>query len=176
MTNNKALEAGLKAMAEDFHLPGGGRKKLSRLVAGHLWWFDAAELRGMSWRDMISALTAAGVTGRGGQPVSVGTLSSTVWRARTEKEDEVDNRPLQESSAPEPARKPPRRKANLHPAAPLPKGKRTPSQQVGRDGLAGRATSTSSTRATDGDRANRGNKDVLAFMDRARTVRRRSEI
>lgn len=177
MTNNKALEAGLKAMAEDFHLPGGGRKKLSRLVAGHLWWFDAAELRGMSWRDMISALTAAGVTGRGGQPVSVGTLSSTVWRVRAEKDAEVDNRPRQESSEPEPVRgKPPPRKANLHPAAPLLKGKRTQPQQVARDGLAGRATSTSSTRAADGDRANCGNKDVLAFMDRARTVRRRSEI
>lgn len=33
MANNKELEAGLKAMAEDFHLPGGGRKKLSLLVA-----------------------------------------------------------------------------------------------------------------------------------------------
>ncbi|MBA1914253.1 hypothetical protein HLX87_24200 [Escherichia coli] len=50
-------------MAEDFHLPGGGRKKLSRLVVGHLWWFDAAEQRGMSWWDMIRAMTSAGVTG-----------------------------------------------------------------------------------------------------------------
>jgi hypothetical protein len=49
-------------MAEDFHLPGGGHKKLSQLVAGHMHWFDAAERRGMGWRDMIRALTAAGVT------------------------------------------------------------------------------------------------------------------
>jgi hypothetical protein len=34
MVDNKELESGLKAMAEDFHLPGGGHKKLSRLVAG----------------------------------------------------------------------------------------------------------------------------------------------
>ncbi|NVL89312.1 hypothetical protein HWN76_27805 [Escherichia coli] len=63
MVSNKKREAGLKAMAEDFHLPGGGRKKLSRLVVGNLWWFDAAEQRGMSWWDMIRAMTSAGVTG-----------------------------------------------------------------------------------------------------------------
>ena len=87
MVDNKELESGLKAMAEDFHLPGGGHKKLSQLVAGHMHWFDAAERRGMGWRDMIRALTAAGVNGRGGKPLSVGTLSSTVWRKRAETED-----------------------------------------------------------------------------------------
>jgi hypothetical protein len=74
-------------MAEDFHLPGGGYKKPSQLVAGHnVHWFDAAE-RGMGWRDMIRALTAAGVNGRGGKPLSVGTLSSALWRKRAETED-----------------------------------------------------------------------------------------
>jgi hypothetical protein len=68
---------------EDYHLPGGGRKKLSQLVAGHLAWFDAAERRGMGWRDMIGVLTAAGVTRRGGKPLSIGTLSSAVWRKRS---------------------------------------------------------------------------------------------
>jgi hypothetical protein len=87
MVDNKELESGLKAMAEDFHLPGGGHKKLSQLVAGHLHWFDAAERRGMGWRDMIRALTAAGVSGRGGKPFSVGTLSSTVWRKRAKTQD-----------------------------------------------------------------------------------------
>jgi hypothetical protein len=48
MSRNKELEAGLEAIAEDLHLPGGGSKKLSRLVAEHLGWFDAAERRGMS--------------------------------------------------------------------------------------------------------------------------------
>ncbi|MCK1478235.1 hypothetical protein IVB27_26385 [Bradyrhizobium sp. 197] len=86
MVSNKDLEAGQKAMAEDFHLPGGGRKKLSQLVAGHLHWFDAAERRGMGWRDMIRALTTAGVTGKTGKPLSVGTLSATVWRKRAEAE------------------------------------------------------------------------------------------
>src|SRR5215472_12949584 len=49
MVDNKELESGLKAMAEDFHLPGGGHKKLSQPVAGHMHWFDAAERRGMGW-------------------------------------------------------------------------------------------------------------------------------
>ena len=61
MVDNKELESGLKAIGEDFHLPGGGHKQLSQLVAGHMHWFDAAERRGMGWRDMIRALTAAGV-------------------------------------------------------------------------------------------------------------------
>ena len=105
MANNKELESGLKAMAEDFHLPGGGHKKLSQLVAGHMHWFDAAERRGMGWRDMIRALTAAGVKGKGGEPLSVGTLSSTVWRKRAETKDVT-------SRADRPAR--------LAPAEPIP--------------------------------------------------------
>ena len=45
MSRNGQLEAGLKRMAEDYHLPEGGRKKLSQLVAEHLHRFDAAEKR-----------------------------------------------------------------------------------------------------------------------------------
>ncbi len=59
MVDNKDLESGLKAMAEDFHLPDGGHKKFSQLLARYMHWFDAAERRGMGWRDMIRALTAA---------------------------------------------------------------------------------------------------------------------
>jgi hypothetical protein len=100
MVNNKELESGLKAMAEDFHLPGGGHKKLSQLIAGHMHWFDAAERRGMGWRDMIRALTAAGVNGRGGKPLSVGTLSSTVWRKRAETENVISRADRQARLAP----------------------------------------------------------------------------
>ena len=70
MASNKELEAGLKAMVEDYHLPGGGRKKLSQLVAGHLAWLQSAKQRGIGWRDMIGVLTAAGVTRRGGKPLT----------------------------------------------------------------------------------------------------------
>lgn len=99
MVSNEELEAGLRAMAEDFHLPGGGRKKLPRLVAGHLAWFDTAEQRGMSWRDMTRALTAVGVGDRGAMPLSVGTLSSTVLRKRAETELPVGRPDRQEHLA-----------------------------------------------------------------------------
>ncbi len=71
MAGIKELETELKAMAEDFRLPGGGRMKLAQLVAGHLVWFDTAERRGLRWQDMIRLLTAAGVTGRGGKPLAL---------------------------------------------------------------------------------------------------------
>ena len=178
MPSNKELEAGLKAMTEDFRLPNGGRKRLSRLVASHLWWFDAAERRGMSWRDMIGALTAAGVSGKGGQPLSVGTLSSTVWRARTEKEPGVDNQRRQqgfEAEAIQPRAKAPG-KATRRSAAPLRQERRAAPPQEVIDAPTDRRTSSSSPRLADGERRERANKDVLAFMDRARKVRRRSEV
>jgi hypothetical protein len=178
MLSNKELEAGLKAMTEDFHLPNGGRKRLSRLVASHLWWFDAAERRGMSWRDMIGMLTAAGVNGKGGQPLSVGTLSSTVWRARTEKESGVDSQGRQQGLDSEALRlraKAPG-KAARHPAAPLRQERRAAPPQDVIDAPTDWRTSSSSPRLTDGDRRERANKDVLAYMDRARKVRRRSDV
>jgi hypothetical protein len=79
---NREIEAGAKAIASDRMLPGGRRKKLSRLIEDHLAWFDAAEARGMTWDDMIAALFAAGVTRPDGGPLTVGTLSSAVWRRR----------------------------------------------------------------------------------------------
>jgi hypothetical protein len=105
MARDKELETGLRRMSEDFYLPGGGRMKLSRLVAEHLGWFDVAERRGMGWRDMIRALTAAGVVGRTGKHLSVGTLSSTIWRERdkTKQEDLAavrETRPPQRPSIP----------------------------------------------------------------------------
>ena len=45
----------------------------------------------MSWRDMIRALTAAGVTGRSGKPLSIGPLSSTIWRKRSEDAEETES-------------------------------------------------------------------------------------
>lgn len=172
MVINKELEAGLNAMAEDFHLPGGARKKLSRLVAGHLWWFDAAEQRGMSWRDMIRAMAAVGVTGRGAKPVSVGTLSSTVWRART-KGEEVNGAREHErlGPAPIPLRRHPRKSTRGSGTGQTQLGRRKASPQNG-DGV---QVDRPAGKRSGGDRLGRANKDVLAFMDRARAVRRRSE-
>lgn len=123
MVDNKELESGLKAIAEDFRLPGGDRKKLSQLVAEHMHWFDAAERRGMGWRDMIRALTAAGVSGRDGKPLSVGTLSLTVWRKRAENEDVISGagqRARSEPLEPIPERQPVRARK----ASPTEKGTR----------------------------------------------------
>lgn len=177
MPTNKELQVGLKAMSEDYHLPGVGLKRLSRLVASHLWWFDAAERRGMSWRDMIRALSAADISGKGGQPLSVGTLSSTVWRARAEKEREADKHP-QRGLEPEASRRRAKAaaKASRPPAAPLRQEKRAALPQEVIKASIDRRTPTSSPQLTGGNGAERANKDVLAYMDRARRVRRRSEV
>jgi hypothetical protein len=82
MATNKDIEAGAKAIAADLARPGGGRKKLARVVGDHLDWFDAVEARGLTWNDMTRLLFAAGAKGRGSRPISVGTLSSAVWRKR----------------------------------------------------------------------------------------------
>ncbi|MBQ8106893.1 MAG: hypothetical protein IJ127_28975 [Afipia sp.] len=82
MITSKEIEAGAKAIAEDLRLPGGGLKKLARVVEDHLGWFDTVEARGLTWADMSRLLFAAGAKGRNGRPFSVGTLYSTVWRKR----------------------------------------------------------------------------------------------
>ena len=82
MAASKEIEAGAKAIAEDLRLPGGGLKKLARVVEDHLGWFDTVEARGLTWADMSRLLFAAGAKGRNGRPFSVGTLYSTVWRKR----------------------------------------------------------------------------------------------
>jgi len=79
---NKQIEAGARAIAEDMTLPGGGRKKLARVVNDHLDWFDAVEARGLTWGDISRLLLAAGAHGRDGHSIPIGTLSSTVWRKR----------------------------------------------------------------------------------------------
>jgi len=179
MASNKELEAGLKAMAADFHLPADGRLKLSKLVAGHLHWFEAAERRGMVWRDMIRALAAIGVTDKQGKPLSVGTLSSAVWRKRAEANDVA--------KAPDHTGRKPRLAATNAVTTRSGSAKKPKSQQAGQP-----QRSTRSASRHNGDPAqpdlqaalrSKGrlaevrpqNRDVLAFMDRARAVRRRSD-
>jgi hypothetical protein len=84
MAWNDEIESGAKAIAEDFKLPGGRRKRLAKVVARHLSWFDVAEARDMTWGDMIAVLAAAGARRKNGLPFTRGTLSSTVWRKREE--------------------------------------------------------------------------------------------
>lgn len=86
MVKSKEIEAGLKAITEDFNLPGGGQMMLSRLVQDYLAWFDAVEARGLTVDDMVRLLFAHGVKRKDGRPFSTGTLSYTLWRKRAEAE------------------------------------------------------------------------------------------
>ena len=71
-----------RQLRKTLRLPGGGLKKLARVVEDHLGWFDRVEARGLTWADMSRLLFAAGAKGTNGRPFSVGTLYSTVWRKR----------------------------------------------------------------------------------------------
>lgn len=172
MVSNKELEGGLRAIAEGFHLPGDGRMKLSKLVAAHLHWFNAAERRGMTWGDMVRTLAAAGVTGRGGKPLSVGTLSSTVWRKRAEAEEMTDSAArklglhVRKVGAPKAASVVPSMKVKQKKPAGPP---RTDARIKADQGMA------APIRKGTNDAPANSKKDVLAFMDRARAVRRRSD-
>jgi hypothetical protein len=171
MTTNKELEAGLKAMAADFHFPGGGRKKLSKLVADHFDWFEAAARRGMSWPDMIRLLTAAGVTDRGDKPLSVGTLSSTVWRKRAEADGALD-RPVRQAPS-IPSRPKARKEARPMPAKSASQKRSAGASHIAKNvGGGGRVRHPTVPAEGAGPSAK---KDVLAFMQRTRNVRRKSE-
>lgn len=142
-------------------LPGGRRKKLSRLVEDHLAWFDAAEARGMTWEDMIAALFAAGVVRPDGRPLSVGTLSSAVWRKR-------NHAPVPRSASQAP--KPPRSRSANRPSAlrerPDPPSSKQASGEGDRPGA--RAEKTGQPR----DDTRPQGAGVLAFMHRAARMRR----
>lgn len=175
MAKDKELERGLKAMADEFRLPFGGRMELSKLVAAHLDWFEAAERRGLKWPDMIRALAAVGINGRNGMPLSVGTLSSTVWRKRAEAEVAKATAgprlvsPAASSTFMEPARTP-------RPiAATLPqRSKRADAPPVKESAQVKRKKTAASNEKMSRSRAPSRN-DVLAYMDRACTIRRRSD-
>jgi hypothetical protein len=102
VVTSKEIEAGLKAISEDFNLPGGGQMMLSRLVQDHLGWFDVVEARGLTVEDMARLLFARGVKRKDGRPFSTGTLSSTLWRKRAEAERRaLDSHPRSDQNAAE---------------------------------------------------------------------------
>jgi hypothetical protein len=82
MAKSNEIEAGVRAIAEDLRLPGGGQKKLARVVRNHLDWFDMAEDRGFTWADMSRLLFNAGAKAENGSAFSVSTLYLTVRRKR----------------------------------------------------------------------------------------------
>jgi hypothetical protein len=187
MSRNSTLEAGLKRIADDYHLPGGGRKKLSQLVAEHLDWFDAAEKRGMGWRDIIRVLTAAGLAGKQGKPLSIGTLSSAVWRKRVElkADDKAESLHTPRSHPPRPMPPLP----DKRPKHGLPRQDvvlrkgvldRKPAQEsqasarIGRAASFGQLVSTKPLPSTP-KAGTHSNRDLLDFMNRARKARLRSD-
>lgn len=100
MATNNEIEAGLRAITEDFNLPGGGQMMLSRLVQDHLAWFDMVKARGLRVDDMVRLLFARGVKRPDGRPFSVGTLSSALWRTREEAERRaLDSQPTSDQNA-----------------------------------------------------------------------------
>jgi hypothetical protein len=102
VATSKEIEAGLKAITEDFNLPGGGQMMLSRLVQDHLCWFDVVEARGLTVDDMVRLLFARGVKRKDGRAFSTGTLSSTLWRKRAEAERRAfDSYPKSDQNAAE---------------------------------------------------------------------------
>ena len=82
MAKSNEIEAGARAIAEDLRLPGGGQKKLARVLKNHLDWFDMAEDRGFTWSDMSRLLFNAGAKRENGSAFSVSTLYLTVRRKR----------------------------------------------------------------------------------------------
>ena len=174
---NRDIEAGAKAIADDLKLPGGRRKKLARVVAEHLEWFDRAETRGMTWDDMIAALAAAGVRRDNGLPLSRGALSSTVWRKRQEalvaSRQGVGQAPeaARESKSGKPALRLRRTSKERTTARPGTVGSRGTKR-------AGRGSSPADDRpAASGARAQDKNASnaVLAYMQRAARIRRDSD-
>lgn len=168
---NKEFEIGLRAMAADFHLPGGGRKKLARLVAAHLEWFEAAEQRGMVWQDMVRALATAGITTADLKPFSVGTLSSTVWRKRAETNlgRRNDGRAHARLGQPQQARAREMSPRDTKPTVLKQRRHEDKSRRVAE------RTQTIGPQAPAAKGKAAQHRDILEFMDRARSVRRRSE-
>jgi hypothetical protein len=100
VATNKEIEDGLKAISEDFNLPGGGQMMVSRLVQGHLGWFGLVEAQGLTVSDIARLLFAGGVKRKDGRPFSAGTLSSTLWRKRAEAERRtLDSHPKSDENA-----------------------------------------------------------------------------
>lgn len=181
MITNKQIEAGAKAIAEEMTLPGGGRKKLARVVENHLDWFAAVEARGLTWGDISRLLLAAGAKGGNGRAMSVGTLSSTVWRKRKEAQSLENPARCPTKTRITPGRNGLRGQTGDHNAAP---DKPPPSRVAANQALKMRAQSRASSGRTphmtrNAEKActppNTGaasKAQTLAFMKRAANIRR----
>jgi hypothetical protein len=75
------IARGADAISRDLEGPAG-QIALDRVVARHLGWFALCQGRGMTWRQIVSLLHAAGAGRAIGLPFSHSHLSAVVWRQR----------------------------------------------------------------------------------------------
>ena len=179
MATDKEIEAGAKAIAADLALPGGGRKKLARVVEDHLSWFDAVEIRGLTWNDVTRLLFAAGAKGPNGRPISIGTLSSAVWRKRKETRTSMPSTKTQiETGAPPPQSgvgkraRDPRVLAGDPSLASATAGKISKTSITRQSAMRPTSPQNSSKTANPAKIASTSKSQTLAFMQRAAAIRR----
>jgi hypothetical protein len=191
VATDKEIEVGAKAIARDLSLPGGGRKKLARVVEDHLSWFAMVEARGLTWADITRLLSVAGAMGQNGRAISIGTLSSTVWRKREDirhksNSDAVSFNPATtiQSSAPHQAGRRGQRSRNSGEiAAPRDSGllvpsfpKREPERPSKDTGSKQARTPIKRPPLQSGSKGSLqksfSNNDLLAFMQRSTSVRK----
>jgi hypothetical protein len=77
---NNDMMIGAKRIAAALKGPVG-QIKLARVVSQHIVWFEDARSQGMTWDQIVAALTAVGATRADGTPFTRGPVSSAVWRA-----------------------------------------------------------------------------------------------
>lgn len=75
------ISAGAQAIARELVVPVG-QIALDKVVRHHLPFFDLAQTRGLTWRQIAAVLHAAGAHREGGTPFAPGHLSAVVWRQR----------------------------------------------------------------------------------------------
>jgi hypothetical protein len=180
MAKGDEIEAGARAIAQDLRLPGGGQKKLARVVRNHLDWFEMAEGRGFTWADMTRLLFAAGAKGKNGNAFSVSTLYLTVRRIREDARLMVGGAGSSSRSTTGiqgSKQKLPPRKARLD-LAPIRSGNveppREPERRPNMPEKKRVKTSTGQSSPTNSEKTPpkaSSNRDLLAFMQRSAAVR-----
>jgi hypothetical protein len=115
----------------------------------------------MTWEDMSAALSAAGVTRPDGRPLSVGTLSSAVWRKRNQVVPARRRKPAIEPQSQAPASEPGRPRSEIELSGSRAESEKRTRRSV-RSGRAGQPA----------DETRSQGAGVLAFMHRTAKMRR----
>jgi hypothetical protein len=182
---DKALRSGADTISRWLQTPGG-RGSFDKAVAEHLLWFQAARLRGMGWSAIVNVLSHAGVKRDSGLRLSEGHVRGVV--SRQQKRVKIDQNAVLErlverygstpaetdgGSRPQLKHAPSKALAfglNVALQAPPSKKRSEPSGKVRHTRMDGQSgMKTLSPKAS----LDRG--DIRAFMQKAATLRRRSD-